>query len=79
VVRDELWSLGDLDAVAQNMASLQLMPANLGIKLGFLHFEKTWRAGLSAVRVPHLFVAAGMRTTGTLNHNGENSIYSFLD
>jgi hypothetical protein len=41
VVRDELWSLGDLDAVAQNMASLQLMPANLGIKLGFLHFEKT--------------------------------------
>lgn len=39
VVRDELWSLGDLDAAAQNIASLQLMLANLGVKMGFLHIE----------------------------------------
>jgi hypothetical protein len=36
VVKNELWSLADLDAVAEDLMRLQLMLGNLGIKLGFL-------------------------------------------
>ena len=37
VVRDELWSVADLDATAEDIASLQTMLTNLGIRMKFLH------------------------------------------
>lgn len=39
VTRSELWSIGDLDATIANMNAIQLMLANLGIKLDFFHFK----------------------------------------
>jgi hypothetical protein len=39
VARNELWSTGDLDALIQHIAVIQLMLANLGDRMGFLKFE----------------------------------------
>lgn len=39
VAREELWSLADLDAAIHNLTQVQLMLANLGVKMGFLKLE----------------------------------------
>jgi hypothetical protein len=39
VARSELWSTGDLDAVIDNLTTIQLMLSNLGITMGFLKLQ----------------------------------------